>query len=40
MNVVGIKEGERVEITPDPELPLGRGMILMLVGSNEALKRI
>ena len=40
VNVVGIKEGERVEITPDPELPLGRGMILMLVGSNEALKRI
>lgn len=40
VNVVGIKEGERVEITPDPDMPLREGMILMLVGANEALKRI
>ena len=40
VNVVGIKEGERVEITPDPNTPLKPGMILMLVGSNEALRRI
>lgn len=40
VNVVGIKEGERVEITPDPDMPLRTGMILMLVGSNESLKKI
>ena len=40
VNVVGIKEGERVEITPDPDMPLRTGMILMFVGSNEALRRI
>lgn len=40
VNVVGIKEGERVEITPDPNMPLKPKMILMLVGSNEALQRI
>ena len=40
VNVVGIKEGERVEITPDPDMPLKPKMILMLVGSNEALQRI
>ena len=40
VNVAGIKEGERVEITPDPDMPLKPKMILMLVGSNEALQRI
>ena len=40
VNVVGNKEGERVEITPDPDMPLKPKMILMLVGSNEALQRI
>lgn len=40
VNVVGLKEGERVEITPDPDMPLRKGMILMLVGSNEALESI
>lgn len=40
VNVVGIKEGERVEITPDPDLPLKEGIILMLIGANEALERI
>lgn len=40
VNVVGIKEGEQVEITPDPDMPLKPKTILMLVGSNEALKRI
>ena len=40
VNVVGIKEGERVEITPDTDMPLKPKMILMLVGSNEALQRI
>ena len=42
VNVVGLKEDEegRVEITPDPDLPLKEGMILMLIGANEALERI
>ncbi len=40
VNVIGIKEGERVEITPDPNMLLKAGMILMLVGSNEALEDI
>lgn len=42
VNVVGIKEEEegRVEITPDPDMPLRDGMILMLIGANEALEKI
>ncbi len=42
VNVAGLKEEEegRVEITPDPDLPLKEGMILMLIGANEALERI
>lgn len=42
VNVVGIKEEEegRVEITPNPDMPLREGMILMLIGANEALEKI
>lgn len=40
VNVVGMKEEDRVEITPDPDLPLKEGIILMLIGTNEALERI
>lgn len=40
VNVAGIKEGDRVEITPDPDIPLSEKMILMLIGSNEALEKI
>ncbi len=40
VNVVGIKEGDRVEITPDPDMPLRTGMILMLIGADRALERI
>lgn len=42
VNVVGLKEEEegRVEITPDPDMPLKEGMILMLIGANKALERI
>ena len=42
VNVVGIREEEegRVEITPNPEMPLKEGMILMLIGANEALEKI
>lgn len=40
VNVIGSREGERVEITPDPDIPLKAGTILMLVGANEALENI
>lgn len=42
VNVVGLKEEEEgcVEITPDPDMPLKEGMILMLIGANKALERI
>lgn len=40
INVVGIKRENLVEITPDPDVPLEEGMILMLIGSNEALEKI
>lgn len=40
VNVVGVKRGNLVEITPDPDMPLEEGMILMLIGSNEALEKI
>lgn len=40
VNVVGLKKGEDVEINPDPDMPLKAGMILMLIGSNEALEKL
>lgn len=40
VNVIGIRQGERVEITPDPDMSLKAGTILMLVGANEALESI
>lgn len=40
INVAGIKEGDKVDITPDPDKPLKEGMILMLIGANEALEKI
>lgn len=40
VNVAGVKEGNQVEITPDPDMRLKEGMIPMLIGSNEALEKI
>ena len=40
VNVIGSREGERVEITPDPDIPLKAGKNLKLVGANEALENI
>lgn len=40
VNVVGIKEGDRIEITPDPDMPLRAGMILMVIGADSALEKI
>jgi len=40
VNVVGIKVDEDVEVNPDPLKPLESGMVLILVGSNDALEQI
>lgn len=40
VNVVGIKVGEIVEVTPDPERPLQEEMVIILVGANAALEKI
>lgn len=40
VNVVGIKIGEKVEVTPAPEMPLEAGMVIILVGANSALQQI
>lgn len=40
VNVIGIKEGDRVEITPNPEIPLSEEMILMIIGANETLEKL
>ncbi len=40
VNVVGIKEGSRVDITPDADKLLKEGMTLMLIGDNKALEKI
>lgn len=40
VNVVGIKEGERVELTPDPEMPLNEEMVLMIIGANKTLEKL
>ena len=38
--VVGIKVDEDVEVNPDPLKPLEAGMVLILVGSNDALEQL
>lgn len=40
VNVVSIKEGENIDVNPDPEKPMRAGQILLTVGDNEKLKRI
>ena len=40
VNVVGIKVDEDVEVNPDPLKPLEAGMVLILVGSNDALEQL
>lgn len=40
VNVVGIKEGEHVEVNVDAEKQLTETMILILAGSNEALDKL
>lgn len=38
--VVGIKQNSQVEVNPDPDEKLNKGMILILVGANEDLRKI
>ena len=38
MSVVGVVSGDKVEVNPDPNKPLEQGMVLILVGANEALE--
>ena len=38
LNVVGIKEGDTVDVTPDPKKPLQPGMVLIVVGENKDLE--
>lgn len=38
VSVVGVVSGDKVEVNPDPNKPLEQGMVLILVGANEALE--
>ena len=38
VSVVGVVTGDKVEVNPDPNRPLGQDMVLILVGANEALE--
>jgi trk system potassium uptake protein TrkA len=40
VNVVAIKEGDRINANPDPMEPMRSGQILLTVGDNDKLKRI
>lgn len=40
VNVVAIKEGDRINVNPDPEEPMRADQILLTVGDNDNLKRI
>lgn len=38
VNVVGVRIGEKIQVTIDPEEPLQKDMMLIIIGSNEALE--
>lgn len=38
VNVVGVRIGEKIQVTIDPEEPLQKDMMLIMIGSNEALE--
>lgn len=40
VNVIGIKESGRVEIAPNPDMPLSEEMILMIIGANKTLEKL
>ena len=39
VNVVGVRIGEKIQVTIDPEEPLQKEMTLIMIGSNEALEK-
>lgn len=39
VNVVGVRIGEKIQVTIDPEKPLQKEMMLIMIGSNEALEK-
>lgn len=39
VNVVGVRIGEKIQVTVDPEEPLQKEMMLIMIGSNEALEK-
>lgn len=39
VNVVGVRIGEKIQVTIDPEEPLQEEMMLIMIGSNEALEK-
>lgn len=38
INVVGIKDGDTVNVTPDPNEPLQEGIVLIVIGENKVLE--
>ena len=39
VNVEGVRIGEKIQVTIDPEEPLQKEMMLIMIGSNEALEK-
>ena len=39
VNVVGVRIGEKIQVTIDPEEPLQKEMMLIMIGSDEALEK-
>lgn len=39
VNVVGVRIGEKIQVTIDPEEPLQKEMMMIMIGSNEALEK-
>ena len=39
VNVVGVRIGEKIQVTIDPEEPLQKEMMLIMIGSNEELEK-
>lgn len=40
VSVAALKAGEKVEINPDPDIPLKEGMIVVLIGADQSLEKI
>lgn len=40
VNVVAIKEGDSIDVSPDPEKPMREGQVLLIVGDNHNLNKI